>query len=475
MGGVVSSVINPYSIYAEGFDPKMPASKVHRNLVSKWGVLCTKVSKETNSSGAVIYFDSQEDLDDSRDRLQEVRIGNHSLRFKQVRKTVKDTKLEMLLEANMEKIIDRDDNLVTPWNNVDYDEQIAQKSIILVRLLSEMFDAHYPTVSVIRSTKSKEYNNKCRFAVGYDINNIPAVGFMTGTKHNNYIIPLKFCEAFVRPIGVTAKRFLSFMIANNSLPFSSKTGMGIWKSLLVRSSDQGILVAAEATKTPSDRDIDRLIKSFPDVALYLKVKQTFTHLGGPETIEIAGFVVGPTTPYPINEGAMSLFVKALSNDTFLRGRIVIDIYCGCGTTILGLTDVAKKIIGIEANRPAAEEAQNAINAAGIGNVQIIAGTVENEINKTLSDPENPPDETTVLLEPPASGSLKRVFIAVRDGRPSAIAFRSSSLEAHSSEIRTLLLHNDGYISYRYNSCIAVDFCPGTEKTEAVVFFKRVDK
>ena len=84
---------------------------------------------------------------------------------------------------------------------------------------------------------------------------------------------------------------------------------------------------------------------------------------------------------------------------------VIDAYCGVGSIGLYLTDKAAKVIGIENNVKAVQNAKENTKLNKIDNCEFVAWYVETELPKILKNNEI----DTIIFDPPRKGLEQRII------------------------------------------------------------------
>jgi 23S rRNA (uracil1939-C5)-methyltransferase len=98
------------------------------------------------------------------------------------------------------------------------------------------------------------------------------------------------------------------------------------------------------------------------------------------------------------------------------GEVLVDAFAGVGTFAVLLAEHAEKMIAVEESDAAVEDAR--VNTAGIDNVEIVLGKVEDVIDELDISPD------AVVLDPPRAGCQPQVLEAVARWRPGRVCYVS---------------------------------------------------
>ena len=180
------------------------------------------------------------------------------------------------------------------------------------------------------------------------------------------------------------------------------------------------------------------------------------------------FRIGPTSFYQINpEQTEYLYKIAMRMAQLREDDIVIDAYCGTGTIgLIASTYDVEKVIGIESNAEAVEDAR--LNA-DLNNIQN-AEFVEADASKYLKQMAKDKKRCTVLfLDPPRSGSTEEFLAAAGRLEPDVIVYVSCNPETLQRDLRYVRR----FLPYRVRGIQPVDMFPGSEHIETVVLMARV--
>ncbi|WP_407312332.1 23S rRNA (uracil(1939)-C(5))-methyltransferase RlmD [Desulfosporosinus sp. SB140] len=186
--------------------------------------------------------------------------------------------------------------------------------------------------------------------------------------------------------------------------------------------------------------------------------ETFCH-----TILGNSFKVTPLSFLQVNSLQTEILYELVRTAAELSGEEQVwDLYTGIGTLALTLAPNAKKVLGIEENPFAVQDAR--INAANHGNsakVDFLVGKVED----VMISSEDKPD--VVILDPPRAGMHPNVIKRLLEIEPKRIVYVSCDPGTLARDLGILAAGK-----YRVESVQSVDMFPWTGHVETVVLLQR---
>jgi 23S rRNA (uracil1939-C5)-methyltransferase len=145
---------------------------------------------------------------------------------------------------------------------------------------------------------------------------------------------------------------------------------------------------------------------------------------------------------------------ALVEKTVRRGQsLLVDAYCGAGLFGRHLAEFFERVVGIEENPFAVQQAQR----TAVANESYYSGDVSVHLPEILSGGD--PRTTTLLLDPPAVGITARVTDAILASMPSEIVYVSCNPATLARDLGILCR------SYRLESVTPLDMFPQTAEIE----------
>lgn len=146
----------------------------------------------------------------------------------------------------------------------------------------------------------------------------------------------------------------------------------------------------------------------------------------------------------------------------LQGREkVLDAYCGVGSIALNIAAQAAKVIGIEANEQAVEDARHNAELNHIDNCEFIAGLCE----EVLKDRKYEFD--AVVLDPPRAGLKKEVIQALIEAEPERIVYVSCNPSTLARDLKLLTADK-----YSVSQIQPLDMFPRTSHVETICLMSK---
>ena len=143
------------------------------------------------------------------------------------------------------------------------------------------------------------------------------------------------------------------------------------------------------------------------------------------------------------------------------GETLVDLYCGVGLFGLALAGRVGQVIGVEADRSAADDFRH--NAQGLSSVRLIAQAAEAALPRI----EGPLREGLVVLDPPRAGAGAQVIAEIIRLEPRRIAYVARDPATLARDARQLVESG-----YRLAELQPIDLFPQTYHVESVALFVR---
>ena len=167
------------------------------------------------------------------------------------------------------------------------------------------------------------------------------------------------------------------------------------------------------------------------------------------------FRIGSPSFFQVNTAQAERLVALVAQRLRLSGReTVVDAYAGVGTFAALLAEDAGRVIAVEESDAAVGDAR--VNVAGIDNVEIVLGKVEDVID----DLDIVPD--AVVLDPPRAGCQTQVLEAVARWNPPRICYVSCDPSSLARDLDIM-----AGLGLAVESIDPVDMFPQTHHVECV--------
>ena len=166
--------------------------------------------------------------------------------------------------------------------------------------------------------------------------------------------------------------------------------------------------------------------------------------------------------YQVNTAGAEVLVDLVKGYLAPAGdETLVDLYCGVGLFGLALAGQVGQVIGVEADRSAADDFR--YNAQELPNVRLIASAAE----AALPGIEGPLPEGLVVLDPPRAGAGAQVIAELARLEPQRIAYVACDPATLARDARQLVA-----AGYRLAEVQPVDLFPQTYHVESVALFVR---
>ncbi len=154
--------------------------------------------------------------------------------------------------------------------------------------------------------------------------------------------------------------------------------------------------------------------------------------------------------------SMSPIMRQTVMDLLKPADVLIDAYCGAGFFALELAGKVKKVIGIEVHRESIDRGRKEAEKRALGNVEWIAGTVEEVLARTPVPPR-----CTLLLDPPREGCLPPVIDWILKHRPGQVIYVSCNPSTLARDLKMLST------AFQVERVVPLDMFPQTKHLEVV--------
>lgn len=181
-----------------------------------------------------------------------------------------------------------------------------------------------------------------------------------------------------------------------------------------------------------------------------------------ERLHNTSFEISPLAFFQVNHGQAEQIVKIITRWLEPQGNEeILDAYCGVGSLALPLARQVKKVMGIEAFKPAVKDAKANARLNGLYNTRFLAGLTE-DVMPTLTN-----RFAAVILDPPRSGCAPGVVQSVARLKIPRVIYVSCE---PSTLARDLGLFKQA--GYEIKKVQPMDMFPWTRHVETVVLIER---
>ncbi|MEN8184820.1 MAG: hypothetical protein ABFS46_20050, partial [Myxococcota bacterium] len=148
-----------------------------------------------------------------------------------------------------------------------------------------------------------------------------------------------------------------------------------------------------------------------------------------------------------------------------RGGLAFELYAGAGAFTLGLARRFGRVVAVEGQRSAADDLRHNLDAAGLGNVEVVEAPVEGVL---ADDAQLPMGAEVALLDPPRSGLPPGAATALARLRPRRIVFLGCDPAILARDLAALCAEG-----HRLTEVRGFDLFPQTPHVEALAIVERI--
>ena len=295
---------------------------------------------------------------------------------------------------------------------------------------------------IIASEKDLFYRNK----ITLQVNN--TIGYFK--EKTNTIIPIDTCyiaDKKINQIYQKIKDNISMVNINQIIIKSSSR------------TDESMVIF----KTSGQIDEQAVIKNLKQlvISIYINEKLIFGKNKITEDLLGSKFYISPTSFFQVNtEQAEKLYQIAINYANIYKNDLVLDLYCGTGTIGILASKYAKKVVGIELNKEAINDANLNKELNNISNIEFYAG----DVGKILSQKKYNPN--IVIVDPPRAGLDSMAVSEIIKIKPKRLVYISCDLMTLARDLNILSSH------FNIDELTPVDMFPQTNHVESVVCLSR---
>ena len=361
--------------------------------------------------------------------------------------------------------------------NMEYRRQLSFKQVKVIKLLGK----YRHVDEIIGMEHPYHYRNKVQAAFGERHGEIIS-GIYQSSTHK--IVPVDSClieDPKADEIIVTIRKLLkSFKLR----AFNDVTMKGFLRHVLIKrgfSSGEIMVVLVTGTMEfpKAESFVNALLTRHPEITTVVQNvnnKRTSLLLGEESRVlfgtgyieeDLCGFRfrISPKAFYQVNPTQTAvLYNKALDFAELSGKETVLDAYCGTGTIGIIASPKAKKVVGVELNGDAVEDAK--VNAA-LNNVTNIEFYKDDAGRFMVKAAQAGARYDVVIMDPPRAGASLDFLKCLVTLSPKKVVYISCNPETQARDL-TYLVKN----GYRVKKIQPVDMFPHTEHVECIVSLVR---
>ncbi len=312
------------------------------------------------------------------------------------------------------------------------------------------------------------YRNKMEYSIGHkrwlsreEINSDEFVSdrcFAAGLHapgRFDKILDIQECHLQI-PISYKILDFVrSYCKKHDIEPYNTIDQEGFMRNVVIRNAyhtdDLMVnLVTYRDDETVIEKLSDAVLEEFPEITtLVVNINDTPspTAVGRYEKVlHGPGYITDYIGPYHFNihanaffqtntRQAEKLYEVAKNFAEIETGEVVYDLYCGVGTLSLFLSDQAKKVVGIELEEVAINNALQNAEENEVDNVAFVKGDMKDEFNKEVVTKHGEPD--CIITDPPRSGMHPDVVERLKEIKVPKLVYVSCNSSTMARDLKEL--------------------------------------
>ena len=353
--------------------------------------------------------------------------------------------------------------------HINYQGQLVVKKLYVNEALQRIGQVFVPVRNVTTEAEPWHYRNKTQYPVGSTGNGM-AIGFFKRGTHDLLDVP----ACLLHPVEFDRLReaIRDILVAAGETGYNEAKHEGNVRHIVLRQGTRdGGLLAIVVTRTPEfDRRAADLIAEQPGLTgvVHSVVPARTNRIMGQQTTVLAGsghlnqsvlgktFQVSASSFFQVNiQQAEELIRKILKHVAPKGDELVLDLYSGVGMISLLLAPFVQRVIAIEADATAVEDAKANALAQCVRNVEFFCGDVAREIGRVAST-------DVVVLDPPRKGCPAETLRQIAALRPKRIVYVSCNPATLARDLATL--EQSGYTTHEIEP---VDMFPQTFHVEVI--------
>lgn len=354
------------------------------------------------------------------------------------------------LEGNVKKYIKYSKNRVTApckyYNfcggcnimHLKYADQLKFKENKVKNILKKYLNKDIKINPIVKSDNVIHYRNKVTFHVKEDI------GYYE-TDSNN-LIKIDNCILAEKKIFDIFK-YLKLLKLNNI------------NKLTLRTNNNKIMLIIESST--NNININNIKEYFDSI--YLKYNNKYIHLYGDKEIKMNLenylYLISPDSFFQVNKN-VTIKLYNLIKSHIDKNECVLDLYCGTGSIGIFISDKCSKVLGIEINKYAINNAMINKEINNIHNIDFICNDSGKATEKLNFNPD------VIIIDPPRNGLNIQTINNILKYNSKKIIYVSCD---PMTLVRDLKVFSD---LYEIASITPFDMFPNTHHVESVSILQR---
>ena len=421
------------------------------------------------------------------------------------------------LEGRIEKVHKYSENRVTPfcehfgtcggcqWQHLMYNDQLKYKRKQVIDNFMRIGKFEFPEVNpILPSKEAIFYRNKLEYTfsnkrwlekseIQTAIQQLPdgntqnidmnALGYYIPQRFDR-VLDIKQCYLQKAPSNTIRLAMKKFADDNKFEFYDVKKHTGFLRNIIIRNSATTgefmlIVIFSKNDEENINKTLEHISALFPDLTslLYVvndRLNEVITTLdvklfkGRPyilEKMENLIFRVGPVSFYQTNsQQAYEMYKIARDYANLNKNQVVYDLYTGTGTIAQFVAAKAKRVIGIEYNEQAINDARINATVNKIENAEFFAGDMVKVLNEDFIAAHGKPD--IIITDPPRNGMHQKVTEQILKADAERIVYISCNPATQARDLALMVEQ------YKITEVQPIDMFPQTHHVENIVLLEK---
>jgi 23S rRNA (uracil1939-C5)-methyltransferase len=366
------------------------------------------------------------------------------------------------------------------WQDLKYEEQLKFKTKQVNESLKHIAGLSDPPVQdAIAGEDIFYYRNKMEYAFLPHPDKKLILGLHPRGRFDQ-VFDLKECFLQSKTANGILDVVRQFAKEKNLTAYENKNQSGLLRFLVIKEGKNTNmtmvnLVTYKGDFLSQDELCNTLLSNFPSVKSIVRninsrlaqiaIGEEEELLCGERTIiETLGqftFEISSNSFFQTNSKQAEKLYQVVLNMAELQGdEEVLDLYCGNGTISIFLSQVAKKVIGVESVEESVQNARRNAGLNDISNCEFICGEAKKVLKNFESEKKIFP---VAVVDPPRAGLHPDVIKSLLNLKPSKIVYVSCNPTTLARDLKTFCEKD-----YELENVQPVDMFPHTYHIESVV-------
>lgn len=363
--------------------------------------------------------------------------------------------------------------------HMDYQEQLEFKKNYFIEAYKD-YGINVDVDFMIGAKKKQAYRNKMQVAYKFE-KGIAKYGFFEENSHN--IVQLSKCLVQTDLQQKIADKVFDFIIKNKIEIYNEDKKKGIVRYLLLKegfdTKEVMVVIVTNGNILPRSSILIKELKSdFPEIKTIVQNinnRSTNIILGEEEKILFGDgyiydyllgkkFKISSKSFFQINpEQTQKMYNKIIEFADFDTKDVVIDAYSGVGTIGIVLSDRVGRILSVESNKKAVEDAIVNSKLNDIHNIRFVCEDATIYLDLLAKDKIK---VNGIIIDPPRKGSTESFLNNIINLKIKKVVYVSCEPKTQARDVSILISKG-----YRIVKTAVIDMFCGTNNVESICYLE----